>query len=337
MNPDRQHLYFIIPDPEHFYSGGNIYNAALIRALKAMGQACSLLEPQEPSTIIFREQDYFFWDTLFLNKLASLNPEANNWLIVHHLESLYPPKGFSSIQWFEQNERHLLERFDGFLVSSYFTADYLKKMGLIEQKIIVVEPALDHKPEIPERQIETVNALIIANLQERKGILPFLEVLKEKHLPKGLHITIAGSDKFEPAYAAKCKVLIDGAPKFKKHVQYPGSINPEGVWQLYYRSNLFISTAFMETYGMAIQEAAATGLPLLVLNGGNAGKHVVEGKNGIVCQDLDYLVEQLFKITQNQILHKSLTTHAVQKALANDYTWGAAAKRLVEELVGFQS
>ncbi len=332
MNPDRKKLNFVIPDPVSFHSGGNLYNAALIHALSAMGQECSLVNPAELSALRSTREEYFFWDTLFFDQLSYLLPKANNWLIVHHLESLYPSEGFSSVQWFEQRERQLLEKFDGFLVSSNFTAKYLEKGGLPRKKIIVVEPALDKKPEITERRIENVKALIIANLQERKGIVPFLKNLSDARLPEGLKISIAGSARLEPAYAQRCMELIDHLPMLKKHVQYLGEISPEDVWELYSRANLFISTAFMETYGMAIQEAAAAGLPLLVLNGGNAGNHVFEEKNGVVCDRIESLVVQLCRIAENPELHKKLAANAEKMARGNNYTWEKAAKRLMKEL-----
>jgi glycosyltransferase involved in cell wall biosynthesis len=332
MNPDLKRLIFVVPDPDKFHSGGNLYNAALINALESFGQNCSIVEPEQLPVADFKKKSIFFWDTLFLSQLAKRQPDCNNWLIVHHLESLYPPVGYTSNQWFQEKEAPLLEKFDRFLVSSTYTAEYLKQRGFSDEKIIVIVPALGMKPEIPQRQFKSVNALIVANLQERKGIEPFLKALVEKDLPEGLTITIAGSAKFEPAYAQRCIELMDKSPVLKKHFRYLGEVAPEGIWKLYDKANLLISTAFMETYGMALQEAAAKGLPLLVLNGGNAPNHIVEGKNGIVCDNMESLIDQLYHFTGNPGLHKKMTTMAAQMTRSNDYTWATAARRLMEQL-----
>ncbi len=334
MNPDPSRLVFVVPQPDEFHSGGNIYNANLIGALKDLKVDCTIAQPADLLRLEIRKNSFLFWDTLYLDQLRYLNANDNNWLIVHHLESLYPSKGYSSDQWFEENEAALLKKFDGFLVSSDFTSNYLKSKGFSKEKIIAIEPALDRKPEISSRDFQTVNALMVANLQERKGIEPFLKSLSEKELPSNLKITLAGSDQFEPEYAQKCLRMIENSPTLGKNFHYLGQASPEEIWALYQQVNLFISTAFMETYGMAIQEAAATGLPLLVLNGGNAANHVKEAKNGMVSQDMSDLVDKLCRIAKNGQLHQKLAQNAENMALRNQYTWEEAGKCLVKFLEG---
>ncbi|KAA3621819.1 MAG: glycosyltransferase [Bacteroidetes bacterium] len=336
MNPDLAKLIFVIPPPDDFHSGGNLYNANLINALKRLKVECTVLQPVDLLRSEIKTNSFLFWDTLFLDQIMYLNPNDNNWLIVHHLESLYPPEGYSADEWFEEHEAKLLKKFDGFLVSSDFTSSYLESKGFSNEKIMVIEPALDRKAEVPSRDFEVVNALLVANLQERKGIEPFLRALMRKKLPSNLNITLAGSDQFEPGYTQKCLDLIESSSVLHNHFHYLGPKSPEEIWALYTQVNLFISTAFMETYGMAIQEAASTGLPLLVLNGGNAANHVEEGINGLVGQDMSDLVDRLCRIAKNSQLHQQLAENAENMALRNQYTWEEAGKRLVKFLEGGQ-
>lgn len=334
MNPDPVRLIFVVPTPDDFHSGGNLYNANLIEALKSLEYECVIAQPSDLQKLKTTSENFLFWDTLFLDQIKYINPEEDNWLIVHHLESLHPPNGYASDQWFEEKEADLLKKFDGFIVSSGFTSNYLESKGFQKEKIIVVEPALDRKAEIPYRNFKGVNALIVANLQERKGIAPFLKRLSNIELPENLRITLAGSDQFEPEYAQRCKNLIERSSTLSKHFNYLGQVSPVNIWRLYQEANLLISTAFMETYGMAIQEAAATGLPLLVLNGGNAANHVKESENGLVGQDLSDLIDKLCRIAENPGFHRSLAKNAERMAMSNQYTWEEAAKGLIKFLGG---
>lgn len=333
MNHDLTGFVFVVPPTDAFYSGGNLYNAALLDALVDEGHPSVVYQPKELSGQKFEGNTFLFWDTLFLDQLEYLHPENNNWLIVHHLESLYPPKGYTAEAIYKEHESPLLSKFDGFIVSSVFTAQYLQQRGLDNKKIVVVEPALDNKPPVFERSFDNLNALIVANLQERKGIEPFLQALKERKIPEGLTIKIVGGDQFETEYAQRCKNLIEGSPRLNKCVHYIGTVAPQKVWEFYALANLFISTAYMETYGMAIQEAAASGLPLLVMNGGNAANHVKGDANGRVCNSMGELADQLCLIAGNPGLHKKMALKAERLASRNEYSWSVAARLLVKELV----
>ncbi|MCB0654269.1 MAG: glycosyltransferase family 4 protein [Saprospiraceae bacterium] len=329
MNHKDHSLTFVVPPPASFHSGGNLYNAFLIEALKEEGVACSLTEPEKLTT---GNKGTVFWDSLFLGRLEYLDSSASNWLIVHHLESLYPPEGFSSAQWFEQEERRLLEQFDGFLVSSPFTAAYLRGKNLGDQDILVIEPALLFELETPKRQVKSIRALMVANLQERKGIFPFLEALAVHEPGFDFSLTIAGSAAMEPGYAKKCMDFMESEPNLGGKVFYEGAKTPQEIRALYWEANLFISTAFMETYGMALQEAAATGLPLLVMKGGNAGNHVIEGQNGLVFETIPQLVQELNVLAKDLKKLSWLGENAARLAKNNHYSWKDAAKLLINHL-----
>lgn len=329
MNHKDHSLIFVVPPPASFHSGGNLYNAFLIKALEEEGVACFLTEPERPIT---GKKGTVFWDSLFLDRLEYLDPSARNWLVVHHLESLYPPPGISGTLCFEQKERPLLEHFDGFLVSSPFTAAYLREKKLGDRDILVIEPALVFEPETPKRHVKSIRALMVANLQERKGIFPFLEALAVHEPGFDFSLTIVGSAAMEPGYAKKCMDLMKSDPGLSGKVLYAGAKTPQEIRTLYLQANLFISTAFMETYGMALQEAAATGLPLLVRKGGHAGNHVMESQNGLVFETIPQLVQELNVLANDLKKLSWLAENAARFAKNNDYSWKDAAKLLINHL-----
>jgi glycosyltransferase involved in cell wall biosynthesis len=334
-------IYFIIPDVNAFISGGNIYNKNLIQHLKKQGIACPIKTMDE----VFKntssiEKAYYFFDTLLLPQLPPylLNKKAgaSYFLIVHHLESLYPPKGWTSSSYFKAKEAPLLKHFDGFLTSSEFTAKYLSQNGLLQTKIIV-PPALGIFPKsISIQKTPPLRALLIANLVERKGILPFLKKLINFPLHKiqnDLEIHIIGSAKMEINYAQKCLNLISQNTLLQSIIKYHGALSPQDTQQLLSKSHLFISTSFMETYGMALQEARAFSVPILALNRGNVAAHIQEGVNGFLVENMEQLIEKLALLINHPNILNDIQNQILLKEIGKtNYDWTAAAKLFMQQL-----
>ena len=312
------HFAFIVPDPRSFQSGGNLYNKQLIQALER--EATIKLSCWHQREIIPKGANAYFIDTLFLDELDQWKAYRPLYLLVHHLESLFPPSGESAIDLFEQKERPLLEQFDGYLVTSTFTATYLNSKKL-EKPIYCIPPALSHTFAPNKRSYEQVQAIMVANLIERKGIVPFLQELQKETLPS-FQLSIFGNMDLEPAYAQKCLQIIAQLPQ----IEYAGELPQEELFQYYERSNLFISTAYMETFGMAIQEAKEAQLPLLILEGGYAATHLDKNAMGWQVQTIPALVQQLKKIALTPSLLKDLKRHPHS---ASGYNWQNAASHLI--------
>lgn len=277
-------MTFLLPDPESFQSGGNHYNRQLLQALQRLG--ISYVEAHRVADIA--PDGPVFVDTLLAQ--ANLPPNRPRWLIVHHLQSLYPPAGYTSSAYFQQHEAHLLRQFDGFLVSSPFTLDYLRQHGL-KQPCIVVEPALAATPPLKNKGYKEIRAVVVANLVVRKGILPLLQQLKEQGPWPKLSLRLYGESHLQPAYAEQCLRKIAGLPE--GIVAYKGAVPQAGMAIAYQWANLLISASYMETYGMALQEGRAHGLPLLVRAGGHTENHVRAGYNGQICSSIPELVSWL--------------------------------------------
>jgi len=333
-------ITFIIPDVNAFQSGGNIYNKHLIEGLIQCGctpQVLSLtaFKALNPKTL----KGHYFFDTLYFTQLNNLfhlrHKNSQFFLIVHHLESLYPPKGYTQDTYFQEKEFPFLKQYDGFLTSSQFTANYLTTKHLFQPKI-VISPAITYTPkQISPKKAAPINALMVANLVERKGVLPFLKKLANPILineNKNLTIHIVGSDKIETNYARKCLSIINDTPTSNQIVQYHGQLAPFQLKPFFENANLFISTALMETYGMALQEARAFKLPILALDGGNIASHIESGINGFVFDKLDGLIQQLMQFTEQPVLLEQLLSNINTLNKADGYDWKSAAQLLLKGL-----
>ncbi len=334
----KQPLYFVLPEILDIPSGGNLYNAHLIGALRAQDQSVTILDWPAYRKVRAAGLPGLFWiDTLFLSAYQELAPLSvagqQEGLIVHHLESLYPPQGHSSDEWFAQHEATLLQRFDYFLATSDYTGDYLVRRGFAPEKIIVAPPALAFAPQEREVNTEEVRALMVANLVERKGILPFLQALEHNWAQSGpFSLTLIGSDEIEPAYAAACRAYIAQRPALASRVLLTGALLPQKTFRYYRYANLFLSPAFMETYGMALQEARSFRLPILALDGGNARAHIRDGSNGKLFADHLGMANCFLYLTAHPEGFQDFHDRALHCCTEDHSDWNIVANQLISGL-----
>lgn len=328
-------IYFILPDYTQFISGGNWYNQQLVNALqKQVARPIHLLTFEK---FIYNykniQSGVFIVDTLYLEEMKEILMEKKEGqrfhLLVHHLQSLYPPKNYTSKEWFHEKERTLLDHFDGFIATSKYTAKYLRRYRIMGP-MVVIPPALSFIPEqIPFRKSKPLKALLAANVIERKGILPFLEILQHQVInPQHFSLEIAGDLKMEKNYANKCIQLVHNT-QLKEYCRILGPLSPQAIQDKYKASNLLIATSFFETYGMTLQEAVAWGLPILAIKGGNTSYHVQNGLNGYLLDTISDLVVRLNTLINNQEWMSLLLEQTAQTRMEKSYTWKDAAEKLM--------
>lgn len=328
--------FFVLPESSNVPSGGNLYNQFFIDALRAKNQSVQeiswsdFLNSQAPG-------DYFV-DTLFMADLATVKEASagqNRFLILHHLESLFPPKGISPDRLFQSKEKKILDQFKGFLATSSFSKEYLIQRAYAEEQIFVIPPALCFEPPKGKREVEQIKALIVANLVERKGILEFIEIFNRyKERPQDFQLKIIGSTEIEPEYARLCKEKLSQNSFLSNRIHFLGAVDPSEMVNHYAWSNLLISAAAMETFGMAIQEALASGVPVLCIRGGYSEEHIQIGETGFSYSSIPELVDGFIKLSKEQSVHQKLCEQLFQKnTLA--YTWEHAAELFIQAMKRF--
>ena len=361
-------LVFVIPDPTAFPSGGNLYNTNLIAALKAIGLKSQVIDFKEfknkikkdsiNSNLCGSQKSETAFDNAgqersrrakIVNKKHSLSPvyfidslymaELADWLkcnilvekiylLIHHLKSL-ELLGAEQADYFRTKELPILKKLSGCLVTSFYTRQYLEQYNYIPEKIFVIPPAFEQENIQARTNIviqKSVHAILVANLIERKGVLAFLLALKKlKKLPQHLKIKIIGSTLLEPDYASKCQQTIH---ELKTTVSFLGEQSHQATLLHLSQSNLFISCASMETFGMALQEAVGFGIPILAVKGGNVATHISSGENGFLFDTPASLVHFLIRLCDESVLLDNLQIAAKRKMQKEIYTWKLAAEQL---------
>ncbi len=317
-------LQFVAPDPHAFPSGGNRYNAMLARALAQKGVAIRWCTPDSRDAAAPA-----LWDTLWM---TCWRPgRAPQWLVVHHLQWLWPEQPLA-----REEEVAWLARFDGLVATSPFTAEELRRAGL-SRPIAVAPPGVEwERPAGWQPPAWPLRLLWSGNFIPRKGLAEWLEALAPHAsglAAQGHRLTLLGDARTDSAYGQHCLRLVGKLNRAagRHWVRHAGAVAAARVPDFLAKANLFVSTSRIETWGMAIAEAAAFGLPVWICRGGFAERHIERGAAGRVFDHAEALVDRLVQLDEKAF--RRLQSAAL--GARPDYpTWEAVASVVMRALWG---
>lgn len=320
----------VVPAPEAFPSGGNVFNARVLHGLPAATGTVHCVNAGEPLPS-FAPDARVLVDTLLLAQAeAPLARVAERGLLVHYLELFDPAlrEGTGALE-----ERRLIAGYARFVATSRWSADALRALG-VRGAIEVVHPGLDDTfldPPPPARDArDRVRVLTVANLIPVKGLLELARSLAAlAHMP--FDWTVAGSARLDPAYAARFQTLCreSGLAERTRVIEAA----PEAMRALYDQSDLLLSGARFETLGMALREAMARALPVLGWDVGGCSESVRDGETGYLARfgDETRFGERLRALLEQPPLRRALGEAGRARA-ASFPTWEQARARFVEAL-----
>jgi glycosyltransferase involved in cell wall biosynthesis len=342
-------MVFVLPPQSELVSGGNIYNRELVSALRRQGGTVEEVSESEWARLLAdSEVGTFFVDTLSIQKfLAAVGPPGaarppgqRFVLVVHHLPSLEP--GLSDDHPSLTVERAALPRFDGFLATSQYTAALLRARGLT-RPCMTVPPALPARARPALEYRPGVRGLLVGNLIPRKGVLPFIAALAAaRRRGDQLTVDIVGRSDLDPSYASACVRAAREAgftdaraggdeEEGRVVVHFRGPVPYEAMEGFYRDASLLLSPSSMETFGMALQEARAFGLPILATRGGNTAAHVEDGASGHLLDSPAELVDVLLELSRAPDRMRQLFAAAQALRSGGEYTWDVAAQELLRQ------
>jgi len=336
------HIEFVLPVGSEHASGGNVYNAELVHALTALGAAGV---PGVPHVSTLTPADFtrrigegvpgaYCVDSLNFREalvLAKKTPAQRALLVVHHLPSLEP--GILPEDWALALERDALPLFDAYLATSPFTAELLGRRGIAPERIMTVEPGLPAVELAALVPKPPFRALVVGNLIRRKGVLELLHALGTTTTPAdSFEIDVIGRADLDPDYAINVGRLITTVPALADRVRWHAPV-PYGEMGAYYRNaHLFLSAASMETYGMALAEARAHGLPILALDGGHSRHHFTDGDDGRLFNSVRALTAGFLTLVRAPHALTALFDRSRRTAAPGPSTWPRSAHHFVTEL-----
>jgi glycosyltransferase involved in cell wall biosynthesis len=141
---------------------------------------------------------------------------------------------------------------------------------------------------------------MLANVVEGKGLLPLLRALSvqlQEHDP--LALDVVGSLDAEPAYVDACRELMAAHPRVQQRVHLLGAQAHERALEHLSRAQVLVSASHMESYGMALAEARAAGVPIIAMDGGNAFSHVEPAAGGARCISRQEVAAELLRLARD--------------------------------------
>jgi glycosyltransferase involved in cell wall biosynthesis len=177
--------------------------------------------------------------------------------------------------------------------------------------------------------------LCVGRLIERKGQHDLIEAVKGL-TDEGIDVTLelVGTGDAQAANEALVQRL-----GLQKRITFAGYVPRTEIASRYAAADVFVLASYNEGMSVAILEAMAAALPVIVTRTGGTAELVAEGVNGFVFEwaDVEGLTSHLRRLATNREQGRQMG--AASRERARQFSWQAAAKQylaMLSELVGSQ-
>ncbi len=198
-----------------------------------------------------------------------------------------------------------------------------------EDKVIVIPFGIDVK-EIKvkdyNRSQDKVSIMYAGALTYRKGVYyllrAFAGITKQN---KNVELHIYGSGPQEHYLKALASSL-----GISHRVYFHGLISREELLKEYSRHDIYVHPSLSESFGLAILEAMAAGLPVIAFNIPNVNEIVEHGRVGLLAKrgDSTDLSKKLTLLTDDEKLRKTLGLSAREKT-REVYDWNIVSQKYI--------
>ena len=106
-----------------------------------------------------------------------------------------------------------------------------------------------------------------------------------------------------------------------KSVHFLGKIVPPELYDVYRMGDLFATASEIETQGIVLIEAAATGLPLIAVDAGAVSEVCVSGENGVLCRpgDVNEMAMAMKEIINDDSKRNKFAKKSIEVAAEHDF------------------
>jgi len=234
--------------------------------------------------------------------------------------------------------QRLLVAGDIFLVNTEFAKAQLVSLGCQGEKVVILPQGTDTRLfGFKERECPRDGKIIlltVARLSPEKGINYAIEaVSKLISVYPGLEYRIAG-DGLERGSIQK---QVDGLG-LRKNVRMLGYVSTEELRFQYEQAHIFVLPSIdfrdgyhVETQGVVIQEAQATGLPVIATRTGGIPECIVDGKTGLLVEEKNSedLANKIEFLIKNPDKYKELS-HAGRRDVEERFDIEKIGERLLK-------
>ena len=117
------------------------------------------------------------------------------------------------------------------------------------------------------------------------------------------------------------KARLERLYRDEKWVHFLGRIVPPELYEVYRLGDVFVTASEIETQGIVLIEAAATGLPLIAVNAGAVGEVCQNNVNGLLCEpgSVVEISDAIVKILSDPALRERLSKKSIEIASEHDF------------------
>ncbi len=242
--------------------------------------------------------------------------------------------------------KKIIKEAKAIVANSHFTKDELIKLGANPEKVIVVHPCPNMRPNhIPEWRLQEIKEeygldnkkvlLTVGRIIERKGHDMVIKSLKKiiKYVPNLTYLIVgAGPD------ADRLKKLINQLA-LRDYVKFTGAVDQNYLSAFFNISDAFImparqlSNGDVEGFGIVYLEANLFGKPVIGGKSGGVPEAIIDGKTGILVkpEDTDEIADAAIKLLTDKAYANRLGMQGMHRVI-DDFDWKKQTEKIMEIL-----
>ena len=274
---------------------------------------------------------------------------ADHWKSLEHLKTdkkkicLIHGKEINHEKGTSLNKRVLevLNNVETIVANSKYTKDLAIKLGVNEDRIIIINPGVEKAKELNKETLNKVENLLkhkfprlitVSRLEKRKNHFNIIMALKnlKQIYPNIIYICVGDGDEEDNIRD------ITGELNLNSQVMFFKNITSDLKNSLLAKSNIFvmpsiINKSSVEGFGIAYIEAAQYGLPSLGGKDGGASDAIENERTGLICDgnNLDDIYSSIDLMLKN---NKYLGYGKIAKENSSKFLWSEIIKKYKEIL-----
>jgi len=270
---------FVVPGNIDSRTGGYIYDRRIIEGLRAQDWSVAVQSldetfPSPTASAIAQAEQVFaaleagtlvVVDSLALGAIPAILEQHRSRLRIVALMHLplaadVGIDGAMAAQ-FAMAERRALGAASLVIVTGRTTLPMIAGYDVPSIRVVLIEPGTEPAPLATGSGTTRVELLSVGTLNPGKGYEALLNALAAV-ASRDWHLSCAGSLTRHPPTVARIRALVH-ARQLEDHVSLLGELDAGQLEEHYARADVFVLATFRETYGMAVAEALAHGLPVV--------------------------------------------------------------------------
>jgi spore coat protein SA len=195
--------------------------------------------------------------------------------------------------------------------------------------------------------------LFVGRISPEKGLHVLIEAMRRvvQRVPDAL-LQVVGREEMAPAefivgisndpqvadlsrfyrggsYLAALKAQVAQAG-LEEHVEFQGFVTPDHISECYRGAAILVNPSYSESFGRALIEAGAVGLPVVASRVGGMPEIIVDGETGLLTPagDADALAEAIVALLDDGALRRRMGGAGRERAIGS-YSWESVADALL--------